>query len=776
MERSVKKADVYDIPRKCRPLDSLSVSVRKSTTSSARLRAKDVALAAAPKSNVLKRKRSSSSENGASSSDLRKRSGKEVSLNSFVKGSAKDKLRVAVTGFKSNGLVSGIAKGEKTSSSSVAVGSLKNVNGTAHHGGSDFTLPSGKDENQLSSAVDLHRSNCLEGGIVITKRPRGALRRRRPMQTANSDREIAGASSSNRITTDQRSNNLSTLQSQIHKTTRKLIEFKEDGSTDNGSHSCAGNGGTMDLVKGAKRRLLCRKGQDSNLLGNKNDLNSFRIFPDDDEDNLEQNAARMLSSRFDPSYAGFSHSRVASPNLSKESSLVLSQRNSVGSSAEMNGTSRVLRPRKHGGRGFVRKRRHFYEVRSNNMDPYWVVKQRIRVFWPLDKCWYFGLVKDYDPVTKMHHVKYDDRDEEWINLQNERFKLLLFPSEVPNKFNHERSIKEGKNRVKKGNKRSMNNLSSGGLVETEPIISWLTRSTRWERPSALGVIKTQRRILLASKGFKPLGMPNAVPNLSSSLLDRSAEDDSTQNINCSENRKFPLVYFRRRIRKDSGYLENIMERSSGNVGSAGPISLLTSVADKESALKELYITVIPQVLTNVTVRLSLSNCGWCESMLGSDNFFMQRSFFLCNYKLVQLLPLVHMEIGFADHLSLKLFLFEGCLSWAVTLLCQTLRENYFHKDSCVPWADNMPLKKIRINMLNLQNNGQKIHFVVDCFVETNSRWRYLERKLIKHCISFMELSPGDCVYARVKSLSIRCGGKLVQSSKDTVLIEVLQTL
>lgn len=772
MERSVKKADVCDIPRKCRPLDSLSVSVRKSTASSARLRAKDGALAAAPKSNVLKRKRSSPSENGASSSDFRKRRGKDVSLNSFVKGSGKGKLTVAVAGLKSNGLVSGVGKGEKISSSSVVVGSLKNVSGTSHHDGNDFTLPLGKDENELSSAVDLHRSNCLEGGIINTKRPRGALRRRKPMQFVNSDRQIAGASSSNRITTDQRSNNLSISQFQIHKTMRKLIEFKEDGSSDNGSRSYEGNGGNLDLVKGAKRRFLCRKGQDSDLLDNKDDLlSSFRNFPDDDEDNLEQNAARMLSSRFDPSYAGYSHSRVASPKPAKESSLVLSQRNSNGSVAEMNGTNRVLRPRKHGGRGFVRKRRHFYEVCSNNMDPYWVVKQRIRVFWPLDKSWYFGLVKDYDPVTKMHHVKYDDRDEEWINLQNERFKLLLFPSEVANKFNHERSIKEGKNWDNQGNKRSMNDLSPGGLVETEPIISWLTRSTRRERPSALGVIKMQRRILLASKGFKSVGIPNAASNLSSSLLDRSAEDDSTQNINCSENRKFPLVYFRRRIRKDSCYSGNTMERSSGNVGSAGPISLLSSVTDTESALKELYIAVIPQVLSKVTVRLSLSNSDRCTSMLGSDNFLMCRRFFHHNYKLVQLLPLVHMEVGFVDHLSLKLFLFEGCLSWAVTLLCQTLGESYCYKDSRVPSADNMPLKKIKINMLNLHNKGQKLHFIVDGFVESNSRWRYLEKKLIKHCIRFMELSPGDCAYARVKSLSVRCGGTLVQRSKETVLVE-----
>ncbi|PKU75400.1 uncharacterized protein LOC110110575 [Dendrobium catenatum] len=773
MERSVEKTDAYDIPRKSRPLDSLSVATGKYTTPSAKLRPKDRASVAAPQSKVLKRKRSSSLHNGATS-EFRKRSGKEVSLNSFVKSNGKGKLKAAVAGFKANGLASDVCKQEKRSSSNVAVKSLRIVSGSSHHVGNDFTLSSGKDENKPSSAIGLHRSNCLEGGIIITKRPRGVLRRKKNVQSVNSYRDIVGASSNTRSSTDQRSNKLSESQFQIHEPKRKLTDFKENASTNNVSHSCTRNAGNLDPVKATERRFEGRKEHDSNLLDNKGFLlNSLRVFPDDDEDNLEQNAARMLSSRFDPSCAGFSHhSRGATLKQAKESSLVLSRRNSNGSGVERNDTGRVLRPRKHGGRGFVRKRRHFYEVCSNNMDPYWVVKQRIRVFWPLDKCWYFGLVKDYDPRTKMHHVKYDDRDEEWINLQNERFKLLLFPSEVANKFSHEGSIKEAKNRDKQGHKRSGNDLSTGGLVETEPIISWLTRSTRRERPSALGIVKTQRRILLASKGFKRVGIPNALPSLSSSLLDESAEDGISQNLICSEGRKLPFVYFRRRIRKDSGCLGNIVERNSDHVGCGGPISLLASFADTESALKKLYITLIPQVMTKVTLRLSSPVFGCCQSMLGSDNWLMRRSLFLLhNYKLMQLLPLVRMEVGFVDNLSLKLFLFEGCLSWAVAFLSQTLRENYCHKNSHTPSAEIRPLKKIRINLLNLHNNHQKLDFVVDGFVESDSRWRYLEMKLLRYCIRFKELSLGDCAYAHFKSQSIRCDRTLVQLSKEAVVVE-----
>ncbi|KAK1265198.1 hypothetical protein QJS04_geneDACA023828 [Acorus gramineus] len=130
----------------------------------------------------------------------------------------------------------------------------------------------------------------------------------------------------------------------------------------------------------------------------------------------------MLSSRFDPSCTGFSPKSTNGSPFSQAAS------------DSMGVTGRVLRPRRK-DKGFARKRRHFYEVCSRDMDPYWVIKQRIRVFWPLDQSWYFGLVKDYNPVTKLHHVKYDDREEEWIDLQNERFKLLLFPSELRGKSN-----------------------------------------------------------------------------------------------------------------------------------------------------------------------------------------------------------------------------------------------------------------------------------------------------------------------------------------------------
>ncbi|KZV31641.1 hypothetical protein F511_00445 [Dorcoceras hygrometricum] len=210
---------------------------------------------------------------------------------------------------------------------------------------------------------------------------------------------------------------------------------------------------------------------------------------DDDEENLEQNAARMLSSRFDPSCTGFpskkesSVSRTADgfscPVSPGQDSFSL-QDNSVGAmeSAAVDGKSRALRPRSEDkGKGIPRKRRHFYDVVPNSLDACWFKNRRIKVFWPLDESWYHGLVDDYHPECKLHHIKYDDRDEEWVDLHEEKFKVLLLPSEVPGK--------QKPRKKSEGNKNAHNGKSVPPLIDdssmenyldSEPISSWLARS------------------------------------------------------------------------------------------------------------------------------------------------------------------------------------------------------------------------------------------------------------------------------------------------------------
>ncbi|KAF5453295.1 hypothetical protein F2P56_028207 [Juglans regia] len=53
-----------------------------------------------------------------------------------------------------------------------------------------------------------------------------------------------------------------------------------------------------------------------------------------------------------------------------------------------------------------------------------LVGSRIKVWWPLDKMFYEGVVNSYDPVKKKHQVLYADGDEEVLNLKKECWELV----------------------------------------------------------------------------------------------------------------------------------------------------------------------------------------------------------------------------------------------------------------------------------------------------------------------------------------------------------------
>ncbi|GFP92954.1 hypothetical protein PHJA_001439700 [Phtheirospermum japonicum] len=53
-----------------------------------------------------------------------------------------------------------------------------------------------------------------------------------------------------------------------------------------------------------------------------------------------------------------------------------------------------------------------------------MVSARIKVWWPLDKTFYTGTVESFDPLTKRHKIKYDDEEEEVLNLREERWELF----------------------------------------------------------------------------------------------------------------------------------------------------------------------------------------------------------------------------------------------------------------------------------------------------------------------------------------------------------------
>ncbi|KAJ1289623.1 hypothetical protein BS78_02G178900 [Paspalum vaginatum] len=59
------------------------------------------------------------------------------------------------------------------------------------------------------------------------------------------------------------------------------------------------------------------------------------------------------------------------------------------------------------------------------------VGRRLRVYWPLDDAWYEGRVEVYDAGSRRHRVKYDDGDEEEVDLGKERFEWAASAVEEP---------------------------------------------------------------------------------------------------------------------------------------------------------------------------------------------------------------------------------------------------------------------------------------------------------------------------------------------------------
>lgn len=78
----------------------------------------------------------------------------------------------------------------------------------------------------------------------------------------------------------------------------------------------------------------------------------------------------------------------------------------------------------------------FQEVSIGEADFFRLINRRIQVYWSMDDAWYTGLVKRYDPTNKLHHVVYDDDEEEWVSLERDKFKIqILVPGEfstIPN--------------------------------------------------------------------------------------------------------------------------------------------------------------------------------------------------------------------------------------------------------------------------------------------------------------------------------------------------------
>ncbi|CAN6456350.1 unnamed protein product [Victoria cruziana] len=337
----------------------------------------------------------------------------------------------------------------------------------------------------------------------------------------------------------------------------------------------------------------------------------------EEQENLEQNAAQMLSSRFNSSCNNFvgddSHLGQHSANRSLFSMLFHGTGDNSLVRGKVSGAdapARVLRPRKQKQKHFTKRRRRFVEVRYRESDAYWVLSRKVKVFWPLDKQWYFGEIKSYNPKSKLHYIKYDDRDEEWLSLGKEKFKLLLHEGELDDHAGcpYDSHYVEREHVNVKEEFHSPRDGNTGSFLDSEPIISWLARSSSRASLSSLGTVKAQKKTSGSSndvatsilsedssfakkeeqdKLFHGFASEDASDSLQGNEAAHRDEDEKHNMVQLISNkRRAPVVYFRKRFRRMKDCFPNILEDPSS--GSAlGSVSILASVADKVGALEGL---------------------------------------------------------------------------------------------------------------------------------------------------------------------------------------------
>ncbi|CAM8892335.1 unnamed protein product [Rhodiola kirilowii] len=517
---------------------------------------------------------------------------------------------------------------------------------------------------------------------------------------------------------------------------------------------------------------------------------------DDEEENLEQNAARMLSSRFNPDLTGFFGDRRDSSNecsfeQSTRAGFTIHGQSAMDESdSAVDDTGIVLRPRKElKARSLSRKRRHFYEVMSEDLDPCWVLNKRIKVFWPLDKSWYIGLVKDYDPIKKQHHVKYEDREEEWIDLRGERFKLLLFPSEIPCKAEKTRStVKDSQSERKRVIvDPPIKSSGLGNFKDSEPIISWLSRTNKKIKTISSGHmkipdsgLKSQKAVRSGSEGARypmkddktqsadtnlSVDMRNVVPDVRE--LDNN-ESVSLRIVN------FPAVYYRRRFHRHGKFVNSKDKHMFGFVSERvayfdhlienslkrGEIDAFmgqhendasSCIVDIDDLLSRLAITDI----SDFKLDISLPGFPVMDCKLLADNYWLLHSFFLLQYGAVSCRwPKVQLEILFVDNSAgFKLFLFENYLIQGIATIFRILYTFHLNPDSGKYIDLQMPVTSVRVKFSSLYDPKKQISYSFFLFSPLRDiEWLYLDFELKRHCLVMKKLDLPECTYDNIDAL------------------------
>ncbi|PKI66429.1 hypothetical protein CRG98_013231 [Punica granatum] len=110
---------------------------------------------------------------------------------------------------------------------------------------------------------------------------------------------------------------------------------------------------------------------------------------------------------------------------------------------------------------------------------------KIKVWWPMDKKFYEGTIKSYDPSRNKHVVLYDDGDVEILNLEKERWELTDKGQKSAKKL---KSLKTTSKRVSSGQKIKISgNLP--GIGESFKMVK-AKGTPKKQKPAQLGALET----------------------------------------------------------------------------------------------------------------------------------------------------------------------------------------------------------------------------------------------------------------------------------------------
>ncbi|KHN32895.1 hypothetical protein glysoja_047006 [Glycine soja] len=767
MEGIAENSNDTTIPKKSRSLDLKSLYKSKLTENTA-------------KKNL---KRIGNSSGGGGEKRKKKKTRKEVSLSSLKNGDGSSELKLGVS--------------QRLSSSSSS-SMLNRVSFSV--GGDDAQIPKrkrsfvGRKKSERGQASNLvEQLSCKIGYDQVPK-----------LGSADLGSGVESFKIKHKKEFDEFKENRNSDSNSVQ-------HIKEDG--DCASHSVV-NSGDSSLTK-SRRKNRKRKASalDRTKVSKEAEplVSSCKISDDlqeDEEENLEENAARMLSSRFDPSCTGFS--TKCSNGLfffgsSCQSIVNHGLKSKSGSeSASADTAGRILRPRKqYKNKGSSRKRRHFYEILLGDVDAYWVLNRRIKIFWPLDQSWYYGLVDNYDEGSKLYHIKYDDRDVEWVNLHTERFKLLLLRSEVSGNAKGERALtKLRSSDHQKGSKSSKqrqrteenteDDRCGGSSMDSEPIISWLARSSHRLRSSFQGIKKQKTSVTIPStmssfvydepvtaKGhLAKRSLRGAKNNFSSDSVSQNKSDEfrdkpSFPSVTSTKDGKQPIVYVRRRIRKPAPISPHISAENHAITGASGSVAFDQMFGRVEKMKNPIDGRVEVGGPLFFTYKEGVSKFFWdmesasfkfglnfpmhlvLNDVFQSENLWLLYSVLLLRFGTVMTKwPRVCLEMLFVDNVvGLRFLLFEGCLNTAAAVVFFVLR--VFHQPACLgKYVDfQFPCTSIEFKFSGVHVIKKPLVFEFYNFSEVkNSKWMCLDSKLKRHCLLSKQLHLSECTYDNIQAL------------------------